>query len=216
MYSFLIRLHRAKLYGQKVIVDCSYEPFLTDLEKSKVASGLKWVYTDNRKHIKPMDLHLCGVKSNSVIIENLSGQVPSILKKSSPTRLHSECFTELFPKERLVMLTPDSDSILKYDPNDIYVVGGIVDFGRSDPLTFAKAKKLGIRSARLPLDNIRMREGDTRELTMAQTIKIIRECQLNKNMNEIIQQFVKLKSDIRREKERAKEKEKTEKNTVFQ
>lgn len=197
-FTSLKRLHRAKLHGQKVIVDCSYEHFLTDLERSKVASGLRWIYSENRKHIKPMDLHICGVKPESTIIKNLSGQIPSLLKKSSPTRIHSECFTELFPKERLVMLSPDSDEVFKYNADDIYVVGGIVDFGRSDPLTLAKAKKLGIRCARLPLDNLRLREGDTREMTMGTTVGIVRECQINDNMNEVIRKCVKLKSDIRR------------------
>lgn len=187
-----------KLHGQKVVIDCSFEKFLTDLERSKVASGLRWVYSDNRRHLKPMDLHLCGVKPDSAIIKNLSGQVPTLLKKSSPTRIHSECFTELFPKDRLVMLTPDSDQVLEYNADDIYIVGGIVDFGRSDPLTLAKAKKLGIRSARLPLDNLRLREGDTREMTMASTVAFVRECQFTDNIKEIIRKCVKLKSDIRR------------------
>lgn len=176
---------------------------MTDLERNKVASGLRRVYSDNRKHIKPMDLHFCGVKTDSIIMKNLSGQVPKLLKQGSPTRLHSECFTELFPKERLVMLTPDSDQLLDYNADDIYVVGGIVDFGRCDPLTLAKAKKLGIRSARLPLDNIRLRAGDTRELSMAQTISLVRERQINDNMGEIIRNFIKLKSE--RQFERNKE-----------
>lgn len=177
---------------------------MTHLERNKVASGLRWVYSDNRKHIKPMDLHLCGVKTDSIIINNLSGQVPSLLKKGSPTRLHSECYTELFPKERLVMLTPDSDQLLEYNPDDIYVVGGIVDFGRADPLTLAKAKKLGIRSARLPLDNVRLKAGDTRELTMAQTIGLVRECQINDNMGEIIRKIIQFKSQRNFEKNKEK------------
>lgn len=198
------RLHRAKLHGQKVVIDCSYEHFLTNLERSKVASGLRWVYTENRRHIKPMDLHLCGVEPDSKIIKNLSGQVPSLLKKSSPTRIHHECFTELFPKDRLVMLTPDSNQVLEYNADDIYIVGGIVDFGRSDPLTLAKAKKLGIRSARLPLDNLRLREGDTREVTMGSAVSFVRECQVNDDIQEIIRKCIKIKSDIRRNDEKLK------------
>lgn len=191
----------AKLYGQKIVIDCSFEKYMTDLERSKVASGLRRVYSENRRHIKPLDLHICGVEQNSEIIKNFSGQVPSIMNKSSPTRLHTKCFTEIFPKERLVMLTPDSDQKLDYNFNDIYIIGGIVDFGRSDPLTMAKAKKLGIRSARLPLDNMRTYEGDSKELPMSSAAAFIRECQVNKNLKEIIRKTVYLKSVERKKKE---------------
>lgn len=172
---------------------------MTDKERRKTAHGLKRLYAENRKHIKPMDLKLCGVQMNSVIIKNLNGQIPNLLYKSSPTGVHSQCFTELFPKERLVMLTSDSDDVLEYNYNDIYIIGGIVDMGRNDPLTLAKAKKLGIRSARLPLDNLRMGPGDSREQPMSATAAFIRECQINRNLNEIIKKCIYLRSLMKKE-----------------
>lgn len=198
-------MHKAKMHGQKIIMDCSYEHYMTDLERSRTAKGLKRVYTENRKHLKPMDLHLCGVKSESVIMKNLSGQIPTLLSKGSPTEVHTECFTKLFPKERLVMLTPDSNDVLEYNFDDIYIIGAIVDLGRANQLTLAKAKKLGIRSARLPLDYLRMGPGDSRELPMSSVAALIRECQVNSNMNEIIEKCVYLRS---REKEKREAEEK--------
>lgn len=195
---------RAALFGQKIIVDCSYEHMLTNLERSKIAKGLKRVYSENRLHKKPMNLHLCGVQLESVVFQNLSSQVPSLFEKSSLTKLHTECFSELFPKEQLVMLTPDSDTEFKYDPHAIYIVGAIVDLGHNDPLTLAKAKRLGIRTARFSLDNLRLREGDTRELTMFTTIDIIRECQMTDDIHKVIRKCVKLNSE-RKEEEKKKQ-----------
>ena len=44
----------------------------------------------------------------------------------------------MFPTERMVYLSPDSKNDLKcYDPNDIYIIGGIVDRG-SDRLVEIK------------------------------------------------------------------------------
>lgn len=194
-------MHKAKMYGQKIILDCSYEKYMTDLERSKTTKGLLRVYAENRKHMKPMDLHLCGVKPDSVIIKNLSRRIPTLLSKGSPTELHTQCYTELFPKERLVMLTADSNDVLEYNFDDIYVIGALVDMGRNDPLTLAKAKKLGIRSARLPLDNLRMYEGDSRELPMSSVAAMIREYQVNSNTNEIIQKCVYLRSKERKKRE---------------
>lgn len=96
-----------------------------------------------------------------------------------------------------MMLTPDSDDVLDYSFDDIYVIGGIVDFGRNDPLTLAKAKELGIRSARLPLDNLRMRAGDSRELPMSSAISMIRERQVTNDWNAIIEKCVYLKSKFK-------------------
>lgn len=196
---------RAALFGQKIVVDCSYDHLLTDVERSKTAKGLKRVYSENRAHQKPLDLHLCGVQLESAVFRNLSGQIPNLFKKSSLTKLHRKCFSELFPKERLVMLTPDSDTEFRYDPHAIYVVGGLVDLGRNEPYTLAKAKRLGIRTARFPLDNIRMREGDTRELTMSTSIDIVRECQLNDDTENAIRKCVKLRSERKEERRKGQE-----------
>ncbi len=66
-----------------------------------------------------------------------------------------DSFVDLFPKERLVYLTPDaSDMLQTFDCDDVYLIGAIVDTaGTQMPrATFAKAKQLGIRTAKLPLD----------------------------------------------------------------
>lgn len=180
---------------------------MTELEMTKAAEGLKRVYSENRTHKTPLDLHLCGLKSNSVVIKRLSNIIPTLLKKGSPTEIHSKCFTELFPKDRLVMLTPHSDKVLEYNADDIYIVGGIVDIARADPLTLSKSKQLGIRSARLPLDNLKLQAGDSRELKIATVVAIIRECQTNKSIDDVIQKCVTLKSEIIKEREMKKEKE---------
>lgn len=193
------------MFGQKIVVDCSYDHLMTDVERSKTAKGLRRVYSENRAHQKPLDLHLCGVQLDGAVFQNLIGQIPSLLKKPSLTKVHGKCFSELFPKKQLVMLTPDSDTEFKYDPYAIYVVGGLVDLGRNEPFTLAKAKRLGIRTARFPLDNIRMREGDTRELTMSTSIDIIRECQLNNDVDSVVRKCVTLKSERREERRKNQE-----------
>lgn len=202
------RLLRAALFGQKIIIDCSYEQDLTDLECKKTANGLKRVYSANNVHRIPLDLHLCGFPLNSKVLQNLSGHLPHLFKKkSSLTKIHSECFSKLFPHEKLVMLTPDSDTAFKYDPNAIYIVGGIVDVGRNEPMSLAKAKRLGIQTARISIDNLQLKAGDTRELTISTSIDIIRECQMTNNIQNIIRKCVKLKSErIAEKKERSDDK----------
>merc|ERR1719481_1097320 len=59
----------------------------------------------------------------------------------------------MFPRERLVYLSPDSHNDLRlFNPNDVYVIGGIVDKGDDkQPLTLSAAKRMKIRHARFPM-----------------------------------------------------------------
>ena len=55
-------------------------------------------------------------------------------------------------KDRLVYLTADSDTTIKeLDPQDVYIIGGIVDRNRYVNLTLDIAVAQGIRHARLPI-----------------------------------------------------------------
>ena len=61
---------------------------------------------------------------------------------------------EGYKKEQLVYLTADStDEIKDLDPNDVYIIGGIVDRNRHKDLTIKKAIEQGIRHARLPISD---------------------------------------------------------------
>ena len=59
---------------------------------------------------------------------------------------------ELFPQERLLYLSPDSRTdLVKYDSDDIYIIGGLVDGATGIARTLADAKRNEIRHARLPM-----------------------------------------------------------------
>lgn len=56
-------------------------------------------------------------------------------------------------RERLVYLTPHTQTVMhSFDRDAVYVVGGIVDRSSSEPLSLAKAKRQGLKTARLPLE----------------------------------------------------------------
>lgn len=177
-----------------MLIDCSFEDEMSFLEKNKVTWGLEQAYSINRKHKQPFDIHLCGVKPNSVIIDKLRERIPCI--DTSPLSIHSECYTEIYPKERIVMLTSDSENVLEYNWNDIYVVGAIVDMGRHEPLTLTKANALGIRTAKLPLHLIKFGPCGGKELSFRHVIDCVRGRQTNENWKEVLEEFVpKLKQE---------------------
>lgn len=60
---------------------------------------------------------------------------------------------EIFPKDKLVYLTSESDDLLEeLNEDDVYIIGGIVDHNRLKGLTFKQATEEGLRTARLPID----------------------------------------------------------------
>lgn len=63
---------------------------------------------------------------------------------------------EVVGSREVVYLSPDADDeILEFDPETVYIIGGLVDGTINSMQTRNKAKSLNIKSARLPLDEFR-------------------------------------------------------------
>ena len=106
----------------------------------------------NKEAKTPFPLYLTGVSpeiqewlKTTYVIDETGANFPVEI-----TEKHQ---TELFPKERLVYLSPDSkNDLMEFDDDDIYVIGGIIDKGHDfSPLTLANAKRNQIRHARFPM-----------------------------------------------------------------
>ena len=61
-------------------------------------------------------------------------------------------FTQIFTPNRCVYLSPDSSDVLTRTRSDeVYIIGGLVDRQVLPNVTLRRAKKLGVRTARLPM-----------------------------------------------------------------
>lgn len=177
----------ARRFGVKVLVDCSFEETMTAHEQTKVVTGMRKTFVHNRMAQHPLHLQLCGLQPDSYIMELFKEAVPSLNK--SHIAQYAQCYSELYPRERLVVLTPDSPNTIEYDSNDIYVVSGIVDFARTDPLSFDKANRLGVRTARLPMHLLQLAPGRSIEMPFFNVVNCIRARSMNENWTEIVEQF---------------------------
>lgn len=141
---------------------------MTEVELKSAGRQLHYSFAYNRRIKEPFDVHLCNVNSSSGTLHWLKKHVPNVLDASCPLSIHEQCFTELFPLDRLLYLSPDSDEDLaEYNANDILIVGAMVDKGPCQHLSLAQAKRLGIRHARLPLSKfVNFASGQSKRLTL--------------------------------------------------
>lgn len=169
------KLIRAMQYGPKIIIDCSYDSFMTPQEASNAAKQFMLCFAENRADDDPFDMHFCNVDMETHSMKTLHKFIPKMLEPAFPVNVHSGNVTEVFPKEQLVYLTPHCRTDLQeYNPDDIYIIGGMVDKKNNEPLSLAKAKRQGLRMARFPLDRyLQWKSGSGKSLTLNQTVRIM-------------------------------------------
>ena len=105
------------------------------------------VVMHSRECPEPSKLHLVNYRPSSM--EKLCPDL-----QQSPVDVTEKCYLDLFPKERLVYLSPDSTNDLEYSPEDVYIIGGIVDNHRKNSWSLEKATKQGLRHAKFPFQKI--------------------------------------------------------------
>uniref|UniRef100_A0A1B0AML1 RNA (guanine-9-)-methyltransferase domain-containing protein 1 n=1 Tax=Glossina palpalis gambiensis TaxID=67801 RepID=A0A1B0AML1_9MUSC len=169
------RLIRAMLFSPKIVLDCSYDNQMDKREAENAAKQLMLCFAENRAHDDPFDLHYCNVDLDSTCMKRLQSYIPTMLNPEFPMNIHSECFTEIFSKNNIVYLTPHCQTDLEtYNSDDVYVIGAMVDKRHAEPLSLAKAKRLGLRVARLPLDRyLQWGSGSGKSLTLNQMVNIL-------------------------------------------
>lgn len=118
------KLLQAEWFGPKVIVDCSYEAFMTSKNLSNCAKQMMIMWSENRDHCNPCDLVFCNVNEQGALWQKLTGRMPMIRDVDSPVHFTAQHYLDVFPKKQLVYLTPNCSEILeKFNTDDIYIIG---------------------------------------------------------------------------------------------
>lgn len=165
----------AKMYGPKIIIDCGYDVYMKRQEAKNTAEQIKNCFSINRSHEEPFDLNICNADFNSITMKSLEKFIPTLKNPEFPMEVHTANITDVFPRQKLVYLTPHCDNDLEdFSCDDIYVIGGIVDKHHSFPVSLEKAITLELRMARLPLDQyFQWKGGGDKCLTLDQVLKIM-------------------------------------------
>ena len=198
-------------FAPKVVFDNSFTTYMDTREIALTATQLTYVYGCNAQLEEPFDLWFCNYQADSMLARRLHVALPNF-QNSSLISMESRSYLDIFPKERLLYLTPDAPKpLLDFTDDDILIIGALVDKTIMKPLTMAKARTEGLRMARLPIDEHVVWGKSTKSLTLNQVIEILGVYRETRDWRKALlagvpSRKLKSKEEIERENEMRKKK----------
>lgn len=106
-----------------VALDFSFDDLMSPKDIAKSVNQVQRCYCKNRRVANPVQFHLVNLNGKSrEEIGKLTGY------SNWDVNIHSEEYLKLFPKEKLVYLSSESDNIIQKFENDfVYIIGALVD-----------------------------------------------------------------------------------------
>lgn len=151
-----------------ILVDCGYDDMMINKEVVSLSNQITRSYSNNRIGVSRAQLLVSGLDKRlkerfETRIKDYVHWKPEWVQFTEQGVEESlknwKWDTELGGEEKIhdysnvVYLSADTDEMItELEPNNVYVIGGIVDKGRHKNLCKGTAEKLGIRTARLPID----------------------------------------------------------------
>nr|CAG4652152.1 EOG090X0D3U [Triops cancriformis] len=175
------RMFISHRFGEHLIYDMGFDTHMTKRERLNAAQQLTLAFAENRSHPKPFFLHFCNANKDGDTFQHLHRMIPPLYDSDFPLQVDTNSYLDHYPKEKLVYLTPHCREEMEYyDHDKVYIIGGIVDRGNSEPLTLAKAKREGLKMQKLPLDRyLDWGAGSGKSLTLNQMLSILLELRLS-------------------------------------
>ena len=135
--------------NHNIVIDLDFYDLMNEIDTRMVIKQVNACYSVNRKADFPLKLHASSFCSP---IKDLFVK----LQPGSPHwdfLFHEKKYSELFPNEKIVYLTSDSENVLQSMEEDkVYIIGGLVDHNQHKGLCLQRAKEKGIAHAQLPIN----------------------------------------------------------------
>lgn len=154
-----------KVSGFGIVLDCGYDDLMNEKEVVSLSNQITRSYSNNRIGLHRAQLVVTGLdkrlktRFDNRIKDYKLWKKEWIQFSEDPLEANLKQFTfdngQKLKEDysNVVYLSADTDDMItELEPDHVYVVGGIVDKGRHKGLCKATADKLGIRTARLPID----------------------------------------------------------------
>ncbi|TRY70209.1 hypothetical protein TCAL_07517 [Tigriopus californicus] len=145
-------------WGQSMVVDLQFLKYSYPRCLSSIYREIQFGIHRLKTLKGSFALYLCNFDPTCPKSQKIFKHFPKLREPHYPVVLTEKSYLELFPQKDLVYLSPDSKTDLKFNGDDVYIIGAQTSKSQDCPKTLSVAKKDGIRHARLPLRaNIGMR-----------------------------------------------------------
>ncbi|NXT56073.1 TM10C methyltransferase, partial [Pluvianellus socialis] len=167
------RVAQSMIFGQPLIFDMSYEKEMSVREVANTVRQIVLSEGCNRRSVDPFHIHFCNLKEDSLYHKEFIKHYRDAWGKLLVT-VTDQCYTDIFPKDKLIYLTADSPKVMKtFNHDKIYIVGSMVDRSIKTGVSLARAKRLGLETAALPLEKYLLWNSGAKNLTLDQMMHIL-------------------------------------------
>ncbi|NXF82136.1 TM10C methyltransferase, partial [Sclerurus mexicanus] len=167
------RAAQSMIFGQPLVFDMSFENEMSVREVANTVKQLVLSEGCNRRSVDPFHIHFCNFNDDSLYHKEFLKHYREAWGKLLIT-VTDQCYTEVFPKDKLIYLTADSPKVMKtFDHDKIYIVGSMVDKSIKTGVSLARAKRLGLETAALPLEKYLLWNTGAKNLTLDQMMRIL-------------------------------------------
>ncbi len=160
----------------QICIDCGFEDLMTFKEQNSLAGQIRYCYAQNRRSENPVRMSVAGLKKEGPTYEQMAKVhgfpeqwfTRAFMCSSEPLdKMHCKPATSTSKSDEekdnrdekqddlshIIYLSSDAEYTLDHlDDDKVYVIGGIVDRNRLKGTTEQKAQALGIKTAKLPIE----------------------------------------------------------------
>ncbi|NWX97461.1 TM10C methyltransferase, partial [Nothoprocta ornata] len=167
------RVAQSMIFGQPLVFDMSFESDMSPREVANTVRQIVFSESSNRKSVDPFHIHFCNFQDNSQYHREFIKHYRQAWDKLLIT-VTERCYTEVFPKNKIIYLTADSPNVMKtFDHDKVYIIGSMVDKSIKTGVSLARAKRLGLETACLPLEKYLLWNTGAKNLTLDQMMHIL-------------------------------------------
>ncbi|NWJ06375.1 TM10C methyltransferase, partial [Crypturellus undulatus] len=167
------RVAQSMIFGQPLVFDMSFENDMSPREVTNTVRQIVFSESCNRKSMDPFHIHFCNFQDNSQYHREFIKQYREAWDKLLIT-VTEQCYTEVFPKNKIIYLTADSPKVMKtFEHDKVYIIGSMVDKSIKTGVSLARAKRLGLETASLPLEKYLFWTSGAKNLTLDQMMHIL-------------------------------------------
>jgi ribonuclease P protein 1 len=115
--------------GEMVVIDCSFEEeHAREHYLLNLVDQVQYLFAEINRYHSPSFLYLCNLSRQGKLQAEFDRRAPV---ENLCVEATESSYLDLFPKEKLIYLSPDSDvEMTSFDHDAVYIIGGIIDLSR--------------------------------------------------------------------------------------